>query len=193
MGQLRSAILGGLGLLLSPNAIAEDTGVEPVVKPSIITSVIDRTFQRDVIDYGDAVVLFYSSAPSTEERRVKMRNLETGFYQVAEKSQDLERGGKAIKFIKYDIMQLSILGLSSEEAFDKIYEDYNLTGFPSIVIYKGGVPIDRYNCMPNNAEAINPMVFNMSQGWLPSRFVGPLDGEVFGYEGSCKLHSIGEE
>jgi hypothetical protein len=193
MKHLRSAIIGGLGLLLSPSAIAEDTGTQPEAKPSIITSVIDRTFQRDVIEYGDAVVLFYSSAPSSEERRVKMRNLEDGFYQVAEISQGLEREGKAIKFVKYDIMQLSILGLSSEEAFAKIYEDYDLTGFPSIVIYKEGVPIDRYNCMPNNAEAINPMVFNMSQGWLPSRFVGPLDGELFGYAGSCKIHAIDEE
>ena len=182
MRSLRSAILGGLGLVGIANA-----------SPSIITSVIDRTFQREVIEYGDAVVLFYNSAPTSEETRTQTWFLEEGFYKTAEISKRLEKDGKPIVFAKYDVNHLAVSGLSPEEVNNHVFSTYELTGFPSVVLYRDGELIDQYPCTPKNQEAIDPMVFNMSKGWLPSRFVGPLDGEIFGYEGTCQLHAIDEE
>ena len=176
-------LVGSLGLIgvLSGSANATE---------SIISYLVDRNFQKEIIDYGDAVVLFYGSQPLSEEARIQMNFLKNGFERIAEKSQELFVNGHKVKFGEYDMQQHALLGISREEANQLILEKYGIKNWPVIVLYKNGEIIDSYPCKPNDQGSSDAMVHNMLGGWLPSFYVGPVDGEIYAYEGTCKLHPL---
>ncbi|MBT5030647.1 hypothetical protein HON03_05270 [archaeon] len=170
-----------LGLSLAGVVYAGDSVVMPVV---------EKIFQRDVLDYGDAVVLFYGSAPNTEEKRIECDNNRRALYQIAESSQGITRNGHPVKFLIYDAQQHIYQGLSSEESEEVLKEKFDVAGLPSFHIYRDGKLVDTMPCGIRDEGAILATVNNLGQGVIPSIFEGPIDGKVYGYEGTCKIHEI---
>ena len=177
---MRKLVLS-LGLGLAGLAYAGD---------SIITSVIDRTFQRDVVDYGDAVVLFYGSATNTEKGRITHNNNKQAFEAIAEMSQGVQRNGHPIKFVTYDVMQHVYQGLTAKESLSKRKDLYEVDTLPFYQVYRDGELFDTMPCGLNDEGAVTATINNMGEGLIPSVFEGPLDGIVYGYEGTCKLHPL---
>ena len=177
---MRKLVLS-LGLGLAGLAYAGD---------SIVKSVIDRTFQREVVDYGDAVVLFYGSAPNTEKARISSENNLEAFYRVAEMSQEVERNGRQVRFITYDIQQHSYQGLTVEETDQILEERYGITKVPTFQVYRDGELFDTMPCGLMDEGAVKATINNMGNGLIPSVFEEPLEGIVYGYDGTCKLHAL---
>ncbi len=156
----------------------------------LVKSVIDRTFQREVVDYGDAVVLFYGSAPSTEEKIVENDNNRRAFYKIAKMSKEIDRNGHPIKFVTYDIQQHVYQGMSGEEASELLNEQFEVVGIPSLHFYRDGELFDTMPCGLRDEGAVVATINNIGKGLIPSVYEGPLDGKIYGYEGTCRLHEL---